>query len=160
MFFFGICARRAGPTARWVPSQINRSNQFRAGIVAVGYNWLPYTLGAGFTVTCSFSHPQQIPAQQMVNVATGERRLYVPGRDVASEGTYHAENFETLQSDACPVCTMIYKAAITSAFVISFSGGEGGSISFGGSGPLEPIDTKTFQMCPAGTGGGGGGGGC
>jgi len=127
-----------------LPRQEAGSNVARASIAARGHDYFPYTLGGGFTITCSFSGGQTIPAQDAKNFLTGENVVYVPGPTPAL-GSYHMAGFETVPSGQCPVCTMVYKAMIVNALSVRLEG-LGINITLGG-GELEVVRPATFTMC-------------
>jgi hypothetical protein len=121
------------------PAQLTSpKNQFKAGIIVTGYNLLaPYTMTGGFTITCEFSGNQQIIEQRPANVAFGEHIMNIPEQGTKN---YLVAGWANVVAGQC------HKGIITSALSVTLSG-QGGTVTFGGGGPLEPVYTATFQMC-------------
>jgi hypothetical protein len=116
----------------------------QASIAAEGHHILPYTLVGGFDLYCAFGNGQVIKEQRPGSFSGGSNTLFVPGPTPAL-GSWMMSGLETVPHGQCRVCTLVYKAIITSSLNANFSG-TGASVSFGPSG-LEAIHTKTFSMC-------------
>lgn len=129
-----------------LPKQVFPTNVYSAGIVATGYNLLPYTLGAGFTITCEFNS-QSVESQAKKNFPLGEGKLFIPGPGTQL-GSWMADKFHTIPPLSCRVCTMKYRGAAVAATNAVLSG-TGATISFAG-GIVDTIKTETFKMCTDG----------